>query len=88
MTREGWYCVEMKEEEERINEIEEELPQAFKLFIRLAEIAKERSNEEMVKRNRKGRRQGDNGSVDKLSRATSTPTLAVKHLIQGGIHNE
>lgn len=78
----------MKEEEERINEIEEELPRAFKLFIQLAEIAKERSNEEMVKRNRKGRRQGDNGSVDKLSGQRPHLPLAVKHRIQGGIHNE
>ena len=88
MTKEGWYYVERKEEEERINEIEEELPRVFKQFIQLAEIAKERSNEEMVKRNRKGRRRGDNGSVDEVSKATSTLTLAVKHLIQGGIHNE
>ena len=80
MRKEGWYCVEIKEEEERINEIEEELPQTFKLFIRLAEIAKEGGVIDELKGSReKVKKKG----VDCATNTESTSTVQ-EHLLKEG----
>ena len=92
MTKEGWYCVETNEEEERINEIEEELPQTFQMFIRLAEIAKGSTQNIEGHREMHNRktRLADKGDVDaSLHAITSAPTTAVSTIPKkGGLSNE
>ena len=80
MSKEGWYCAEMQEEEERINEIEEELPRAFQMFIRLAELAKESTQdiEEHREIHNRKKRLDDKGGVDaSLDAITSAHATAV-----------
>ncbi len=90
-TKEGWYCVEMNEEEEQINEIEEELPRAFKLFLQLAEIAEAGAQDIEGHRemhNRKTQLE-DKGGVDASLKATTSAHATAVSTIpkKGGDHN-
>jgi hypothetical protein len=74
-----------------MNEVDEELPRLFQTLIRLAEVAKEKTQNVEGQRemhNRKTRLEDNGGANAKLAGNTSAHTTAVSTIPKGGTRNE